>query len=75
MEKFRKKEQLIESVTKKKLILAIILSALFLLLCSIMPHFEFYIPILTYPNETSVYSVYLILIFVMTTLTLINFGT
>ncbi|CAD8173001.1 unnamed protein product [Paramecium pentaurelia] len=75
LEKFRKKERLVESVTQKKLILAIILSALFLVLCSIMPHFEFYTPILTYPNEKSIFSLYLVLIFIMTTLTLVKFGT
>lgn len=75
LEKFKKKERRVEAVTKKKLTVAMILSVLFLLLCSILPHFEFYGPVLYYPNEKSIFSFYLIFVFLMTSITLLSFGT
>ncbi|CAD8121000.1 unnamed protein product [Paramecium sonneborni] len=75
LEKFKKKEGYIEIITYRKFILAIILSVQFLLFCSIMPHIDYYNPFLSYPHEESIFSVYLIVIFFMTSFTLIIFGT
>ncbi|CAD8196301.1 unnamed protein product [Paramecium octaurelia] len=75
LEKFKKKSGYQEAVTYRKFILAIVLSIQFLVFCSIMPHFDYYNPFLSYPHEESIFSIYLVFIFFTTTFTLIQFGT
>ena len=66
---------MVEAVSDRKLIIAIIISLLYIIFSMILPVFSFYEPIMMYPENDSVFSIYLGIFFILTIFTLMYFGT
>lgn len=56
------------------LVLGLVISAIYITFSTILPHFDFYGPVMLFPHTGSIFSVYLILMFLLTTFTIIYFG-
>jgi len=74
LEKFSKKKHTVEAVTFRTLVFGLIISCLYLTFSTILPHFEFYSPVMIYPNKNNIFSIYMVSMVILTIFTMFYFG-
>ncbi|KAM3127424.1 hypothetical protein pb186bvf_020457 [Paramecium bursaria] len=74
LQKFSQKKVMQEGVNKRKLLLAIVISFFYLIFSMILPNFEELEQFMLYPDNNTVFSIYLLLLLSLTLFTLYTFG-
>lgn len=74
LDKFSKKKHTVEAVTFRTLIFGLIISCLYLTFSTILPNFEFYSPVMIYPNSNNIFSLYMVGMLILTVFTMFYFG-